>query len=88
MYRKSVPFYLILNEMKLNTFGKLDPSIMTLFIEKILNNLVGREVLLSNGIVGKVVLVNQNDPSKPLVQTSNGFIDLGKETEITLMKIF
>jgi HD-GYP domain-containing protein (c-di-GMP phosphodiesterase class II) len=87
VYRKAVPFYMILEQMIDNTFGVLDPNIMALFIGKIINNLIGKEVCLCNGVVGKVVMVYPNNPSRPLIQTADQFIDLSKDTLINIVQI-
>ncbi|MCD9022085.1 HD-GYP domain-containing protein [Cohnella silvisoli] len=45
-YRNASPFYDILRQMQNDTFGALDPEITRLFLGKIMQSLIGNEVLL------------------------------------------
>ncbi|MBP1993539.1 HD-GYP domain-containing protein [Paenibacillus eucommiae] len=88
VYKKSMPFYLILKQMQDNIFGPFEPSIMTLFMDKIMNHLIGSKVVLSNGAQGKIVMINPNDPANPLIRADQGFIDLSKERALYIEQIF
>ncbi len=70
-----------------NSFGELDPIIANVFLKNIFKFYVGNIVKLNNGDVGEVVLVNKFSPTRPLVKTSKGFIDLSKNYEYEIIDI-
>ncbi|RKD26071.1 HD-GYP domain, c-di-GMP phosphodiesterase class II (or its inactivated variant) [Caminicella sporogenes DSM 14501] len=78
VYRnKTSPFKvaeLIFND----SFGHLDPHIANLFLKGISQFYVGNIVKLNNGEVGEVILVNKNNPTRPLVKVKDKYIDLSK----------
>lgn len=75
-YSKAAFFYEALQQMDEQSFGTLDPKITRLFIEQIMQSLVGKEVILSDGSKGKVIMINSHDPLHPLVQVDGAFVDL------------
>lgn len=76
VYQDRSPLYAVLEEMEREMFLKLDPEITYLFIKNTMNSLIGRRVLLTDGQKGKIVLVPENDPIRPLIKVENQFIDL------------
>ncbi len=62
----------------------LDYRIAYVFLSNISEYFVGKEVILSDGRIGKIVYVDVNYPTKPLISVDDGFIDLIKESEITI----
>lgn len=75
-YKDPLPFYKVIREMYYSTFGSFDPNIILTFTQKIMNSLIGSEVELSNGQIGKIIRINPSDLPNPLVQTKGRFIDL------------
>ena len=52
------------------------------------NTYMGNEVLLSDGRQGRVVFINKNALSKPMIECRDGqFIDLSKERELSIEMI-
>ena len=86
-YRAPSPFYEVLFQMEKDTFGVLDPAITRLFIEKIMNSLIGQTVLLTDESEGTILMVKPYDPLHPLVQVGNRYIDLGKNNSLLIKKI-
>ncbi|AOT68674.1 HD-GYP domain-containing protein [Geosporobacter ferrireducens] len=70
-----------------NSFASLDPYIANVFLSNISKFYVGNIVKLSTGEVGEIVLLNQQMPTKPLVKTENGFVDLLKFKEIEIVDV-
>ncbi|BCJ86016.1 HD-GYP domain-containing protein [Effusibacillus dendaii] len=81
-YHEARPFYQVISEMREGGFGQLDGTITLTFIQKIMEQMVGEYVTLTNGRQAKVILINQYDPANPLVQVGNQFIDLSKDTAV------
>jgi len=60
-------------------YKELDPKVSERLIKFITANFVGRKVILSDGRVGEIILINPYDRFKPLVKIDNEFIDLAKD---------
>lgn len=83
-HEKESPFK-VLEMFQHNSFGKLDMNVVMLFIKKFADFYVGEKILLSNGKKGKIVKINHNEISRPLVSTDDGeFIDLNEHTDIVI----
>ncbi|OPA79951.1 hypothetical protein BVG16_04145 [Paenibacillus selenitireducens] len=78
VYRDAAPFYSLLNEMYQFAFGKFDAKIIRLFLDKLMQAIVGNEVRLTDGRTGIIVMINSHDPIQPLVRVGNAFVDLSK----------
>lgn len=87
VYRNASPFYVILREMYTGTLGRFDNQILQTFTRRLMNALVGSEVELTDGRTGKVVLINPSDPTRPLIQSNELFIDLSKENHLQMEQI-
>lgn len=48
---------------------------------------VGGEVILSDKRRGKILLINPNYPTSPLVAVEGGFVDLSQDKTITIKEI-
>ncbi|MDU5946176.1 MAG: HD family phosphohydrolase, partial [Paenibacillus macerans] len=57
-------------------------------IRHLLPNFIGKKVLLSTGEVGSIVMTNQTDFFRPLVQTDARFVDLSKERETIIEDVY
>jgi HD-GYP domain-containing protein (c-di-GMP phosphodiesterase class II) len=58
VYHDAIPFHQVLQKMQQNAFGKLDPTITALFMEKIMNKSIGKETELTDGRLSKIVMIN------------------------------
>jgi HD-GYP domain-containing protein (c-di-GMP phosphodiesterase class II) len=86
-YRNASPFYETLKQMKQNAFGDLDPRIVSLFLDKIMQSLIGNDVLLTDGRKGTIVMINRVDPIHPLVRIGDLFLDLSKEPALQIEQV-
>lgn len=87
IYREELPLYEVLRNMWVHAYGAMNPHIVHCFMEKLMNYLIGCEVILSNGQIGRIVLMNDRDPVNPLVETRDGFIDLSKDPTLFIEKL-
>ncbi|MBP5184934.1 MAG: HD-GYP domain-containing protein [Lachnospiraceae bacterium] len=77
-YRDSIsPFEVVANFEK-DGYTKFETQYLLPFLEHIANAYIGVPVLLSNGLVGEVVMINRQKLSCPMVQVGTEFIDLTK----------
>ncbi|MNO49292.1 Cyclic di-GMP phosphodiesterase response regulator RpfG [compost metagenome] len=86
-YRKASPLYEVLLQMEENVFGKLDPYICRVFINKLMQSMIGNEVELTDGRTGKIIMILATDPLRPLVNIDEDFIDLSKHRSIGIVRV-
>lgn len=86
-YRNASPFYETLKLMHHHAFGEFDPKIIHLFLDKMMQSLVGNNVLLTDGREGNIVLINPHDPIRPLVHLEDGFLDLSKDSSVHIKQV-
>lgn len=66
---------------------KYDPKIIMTFLENIGASYLNNNVLLSDGSVGTIVMLNKLALSKPMLQVQGQFLDLSKHPELTIESI-
>jgi putative nucleotidyltransferase with HDIG domain len=86
-YRNAFPFYETLKQMHQNAFGVFDARIIHLFLNKMMQSLVGNQALLTDGRTGCITMINPEDPIRPLVRVEKAFVDLSKESTIQVEQI-
>jgi HD-GYP domain-containing protein (c-di-GMP phosphodiesterase class II) len=86
-YRNAFPFYETLKQMHQNAFGVFDARIIHLFLNKMMQSLVGNHALLTDGRIGCIIMINPEDPIRPLVRIEKAFVDLSKESTIHVEQI-
>ncbi|GAA0355957.1 HD-GYP domain-containing protein [Bacillus horti] len=85
--REAIPFYQVIDQMSEDKFGKLEPRIVKIFIEKMMEMMVNHEVRLNDNRVGKIILINSSDPVRPLINVEGEFLDLRYHSDIKIEKI-
>ncbi|WP_019638364.1 HD-GYP domain-containing protein [Paenibacillus fonticola] len=88
VYRSKQELLTVLRELNALSFGQLSPEPTQALIRHLLPNFIGKKVMLNSGEVGSIVMTNQTDFFRPLVQTDAGFIDLSKEREMTITEVY
>lgn len=89
-YREAIPFHMALKEMWSDSFGKLDAKLMNVFVKKIMETSIGNNVLLSDGSIGQVIMLNPYEPIYPLVKLQNvnrNIIDLSTQRSLYIEKV-
>ena len=76
VYHQAEPFHIVISQMQNDVFGKFDPKIMLVFLYRIMDSLVGRRVLLSDGEEGTILMVDQFEPLRALIKTGDTLVDL------------
>ncbi|RCX15555.1 HD-GYP domain-containing protein (c-di-GMP phosphodiesterase class II) [Fontibacillus phaseoli] len=75
-YRKAQSPYLVLEQIKSEAFGKLDPGIVQMFVEKVTQFHNGMRVRLSNDSVGEIVFSDRQHPTRPMVSVQGEIVNL------------
>lgn len=87
VYRNASPFYEILRQMYTGSLGNFEPAILLTFTRRLMDAMVGCEVELTDGRTGRVVLIPPMEPTRPLIQSGDTFIDLRTETHVQMEQI-
>lgn len=86
-YRKAIPLFNALDEVVNNSMGHLDPTITRRLANYVLNMIPGEIVKLNDGSTASVVLVNRDEPHRPMVRAGNHFINLKEERQLHVIDI-
>lgn len=86
-YHEPIPFHEIVSQMGHGKFGELNPEIVSLFLENIMKRTIGKQVILTDGRMGEVVLLNPHRIETPLIKVIDDFIDLSKEEGLRIREI-
>jgi putative nucleotidyltransferase with HDIG domain len=84
--KKRGPFE-ALEVIQRESLGRLDYEYSKIFLEHIVNYYMGENVLLNNNKICKIVQVNPNDLSKPLLFDDNEFIDLRNHDDLEIINL-
>jgi HD-GYP domain-containing protein (c-di-GMP phosphodiesterase class II) len=84
--KKQNPFK-VLEIMQHDCMGLLDYNYLSTFIKQMANYYTGEMVNLSNGSVGKIIKIDLNNISRPLISVDSNFIDLSKEKDIFIIEL-
>jgi len=87
VYKSAVSVYKVLDELLNNSFGQLDPQVVSVFVSRMTTYFVGNVVVLNDGTVGTVVLIPSNRPTRPLVRTEQGFVDLQVRQDLYIEEV-
>lgn len=82
-YRKGICPFPVLEALEKEK-NHYEPSVLHTFINRTVEAYINSEVQLSNGELGKVVLINQNFLSRPVVVTNDKTYDLSKDSSIQI----
>ncbi|MCA1030428.1 HD-GYP domain-containing protein [Bacillus timonensis] len=86
-YHDSTPFYKVIKQMNEDVFGSFEPTILLTFLRSVMQSLVGEKVKLTNGKIGKIVMLNQFNVTMPLILVGSDIVDLSRNREIHIEKI-
>ena len=87
-YKQAQSPFLVIEQLKNDSYGKLDPKYVYYFVELITSYLsIGAKVMLSNGVFGEVVYVDKNRPTKPMINCGGEIINLQLTKEIYIQHV-
>ncbi|MGE5554421.1 MAG: HD-GYP domain-containing protein [Betaproteobacteria bacterium] len=85
VYQRGQSDYAVLAHLRERGFSSLDPGVTRIFVEHLVYRTLGRLVRLTNGQLGRVVLVNEQEPGRPIVAVGNNLIDLRQRRDLSLV---
>lgn len=86
-YRKAMPLFDALDEVVNNSTGHLDPAITRRLATYVMNVLPGEVVSLNDGTTASIVMVNKDEPQRPMVRKDNRFINLQEERDLHVIDL-
>ena len=84
IYRARESPFTVLEQFHQGRFGFLHAGYSKTFMEQIANSFIGHTVTLSNGDQGRIVFLNPQNLSKPLIQCGDRFVDLSTTKNISI----
>lgn len=87
VYRKGVSPYLVMEQIQSDAFGKLDPTLVTIFIENLTKFNIGTRVKLSDGRIGEIVFVERSYPTRPWVNIDSEIINLAIDRSYYIVEV-
>ncbi|PWK13482.1 HD-GYP domain-containing protein [Tumebacillus permanentifrigoris] len=87
VYRREESYYKVLESLHQDSFASLDPNLISLFLNRMLNFFHGNKVKLSDGQLGEVVLVHPDMPFRPLLRLEAGFLDLRHRPDLYIEQV-
>lgn len=77
----------VLEVIKEKSLNKLDYEYSKIFLEHLANYYMGEDVLLSTGEVAKILQIDTNNISRPLLLKDGEFLDLSKHKELYIKEL-
>ncbi|MFZ5645674.1 MAG: HD-GYP domain-containing protein [Bacillota bacterium] len=86
-YRERVCPFKVIDKLQSDFYDALDTEILLTFLSRIAECYVGDMVRLSDGRTGQVVVINRLQPSRPMVRTEEGIVNLFEEPGVDITDI-
>lgn len=86
-YSQTQSPYLVLEELRSESFGKLDPGVVQTFVDKTTQFHQGTHVRLNDGRVGEIVFSDRSHPTRPMVFTEDGIVNLMQLRQLYIDKV-
>lgn len=78
----------VLNAFESEGLSKYDPKFLLTFMDKVVSTYLHQYVLLNNGNVGEIVMINKHSPARPIIRMLNSeCLDLSRERSISIVGI-
>ncbi|AXI07498.1 HD domain-containing protein [Oceanobacillus sp. 143] len=68
LYREKKSAFQVIEELQKEQYSRLDYQIVKVFIHHLINVAIGSQVVLSNGQIGKIIFVDSDHPTRPIIQ--------------------
>ena len=88
-YKDRVTPFNVMKQLEMGECGHMDMSVVQGFVKFLAESFIGNKVKLSNGVFGKIVFLNPQSLTRPLVQINGSeFIDLDKRKDLEILAVF
>lgn len=87
-YRDPLCPFKVIEIFEKDGYGKYDTAFYMTFLERMVEEYIGKEVQLNDGTICTVLLINKQHYSKPMVKTQDEqYIDLSSKTELYISSL-
>ena len=86
-YKEAISPYLVLEQLLSDSFGKLNPIYVRSFVDGMTQFSTGTLVELSDGSIGKIVFIDKNHPTRPMVDINTQIINLAINRNLVIRKV-
>lgn len=86
-YRAPMNPYQVVDIIKEEMFLKYDIAIITTFLNHIMDEMIGNDVRLSNGMIGEVIMNNSNAIGRPVIKCKEDIVDLSQQRDIRIIEL-
>ena len=88
IYRNAEPFYKVIAKMNEDVYGRFDPAILLVFIQRLMETLIGKRVRLSDGTEGVILLNHPYNPLRSTIMTDHKeIIDLTRHKQLNIERV-
>jgi HD-GYP domain-containing protein (c-di-GMP phosphodiesterase class II) len=87
IYNTSLSPYLVMEQLFTESFGKVDPSLVQVFINKTTQFGHGTLVKLSDNRVGEIVFSDRSNPTRPWVNVNGTIVNLATERSLFIKDV-
>lgn len=86
-HKKALSPYIVLEQLMKESFGKLDPLIVQMFIEKVTRFTNGTLVKLSDNRIGEIVFSDRNNLTRPMISINGVILNLATVRNIYIQQV-
>ena len=84
-YRAPLCPFTVIEIFEKDGYGKYDTGYYMTFLERMVEEYIGKEVMLNDGTICVVVLINKHKYSRPMVKSEDGkYIDLATQKDLSI----
>lgn len=87
VYREAICPFDVIHMFEREGLVKYDAKFLLPFLDMAVQAFINEKVLLSNGETGRIIMINEQELSKPVVKVKDKFYDLSKDTSISIKKV-
>ncbi|MFD3272696.1 HD-GYP domain-containing protein [Paenibacillus dendritiformis] len=80
--------FCVLRDLQAMSFGQLDPTMTHTFIRNMIPNFLHKQARLNDGRTGVIVMSNQTELFRPLVQIDQEFVDLAQRRQLEIEHVY
>ncbi len=86
-YRDPLCPFKVIEIFEHDGLDRYDVAYYLTFLERIVEEYIGKEVVLNDGTECSIVLINKQKLSRPMVRAGNNYIDLSREKDLFIEKL-
>ncbi|MDR1706072.1 MAG: HD-GYP domain-containing protein [Clostridiales bacterium] len=87
-YRARINPFEVIKSFEVDSYGLFDTQALLIFLKNIAHTYLNSHVRLSDGTIGRVAFINENDLSRPMIKADDGrLVNLFKERNIRVAEL-